>query len=63
MCFSEKISLGIFWELSAKMTHMKCQALFAQKNTEKIQVSSATVVISSFRVKMQCAKYLDNYLS
>ena len=36
VCFSEKISLGILWELSAKkMTHMKCQALFAQKNTEK----------------------------
>ena len=59
--FSEKTSLDISCELSAKqMIHMKCQDLFSLKTKKKQQnktkkklkkMSSAAVVIGALRVK------------
>ena len=52
--FSEKTSLNIPCELSAKQTiHMKCQYLFSLKNKKKIKkknMLSAAVVIGTLRV-------------
>ena len=51
--FSEKTSLGISSESSAKQTiHTKCQDLFSLKNIKKYKkLSSAAVVIGALRVK------------
>ena len=59
--FSEKTSLDISCELSAKQTiHMKCQDLFSLKNKKKInkKLSSAAVVIGTLRVKSTCKEVL-----
>ena len=52
MYFSEEIRLGISCGSSAKqMIHMKCQALFSQKNMKKkIKMLAATVVISTLMI-------------
>ena len=50
--FSEKTSLDISCELSAKQTiHIKCQDLFSLKN-KKNYLSFATVVIGAIRVNI-----------
>ena len=51
--FSKKTSLDISCESSAKQTiHMKYQDLFSSKNKKKyFKMSSAAVVIGTFRVK------------
>ena len=50
--FSEKISFYISCESLAKQTiHMKCKDLFSLKKWKKILMSSAAVVIGTFRVE------------
>ena len=50
--FSERIRLGISCESSAsQVIHMKCQALFSQKNKNKTKMSSTAVVLSILRAK------------
>ena len=55
--FSEKTSLDISCELSAKQTiHMKCQDLFSlndNNNNNNKKLSSAALVIGAFRVKVR----------
>ena len=52
--FSEKTSLDISSESSAKQTiHMKCQDLFSLKNKKKKKkLSSVAVLIGALRVKI-----------
>ena len=52
--FSEKTSLDISGESSAKQTiHMKCQDRFSLKNNKK-KMSSTVDMIGAFRVNVKC---------
>ena len=59
--FSEKTSLDISCESSAKQTiHMKCQDLFSLKNNNKKKLSSAAVVIGALRIKRNIYIFSSN---
>ena len=57
--FSEKTSLDITCESSAKQTiHMNCQDLFSLKNKQNIKMLSAAVVIGTVMVKMTVISFI-----
>ena len=63
--FSEKTSVDISCELSAKMIHMKCQDLFSvankiiKKNSQKL-LSAAVVIGDSYRWAAEIKKQEDH---
>ena len=58
--FSEKTSLDISCESSAKQTiHMKCQDLFSLKNKKKFECHLLQILLGALRVK----PFLDDKMS